>query len=68
MHVHEIFRCPFDENWISYAERRFADDEALDSQMRLGDNPMRAEYPTTSHWQYGPEEIATHTPTPPKPL
>ena len=62
MHIWDIFRCPYDEDWISYAGKRYADDEYMDSQIRFGDNPTHSVYPTTEHWQYAPDRTAPRWP------
>lgn len=65
MHIYDIFRCPFDEDWVSFAERRFEDTAALDSRIRgglAGTTPWR---PTTFHWQYSPGAVPPYEPAPP---
>ena len=62
MHIWDIFRCPYEENWISYAVKRYDDDENMDSQIRFGDNPTHSIYPTTEHWQYSPDRKAPDWP------
>lgn len=68
MHVYEIFRCPFDEDWVSFAKKRARDDEQLDSMIRFGsENPTHATHPTTEHWQYAPDAALPNFPVVPKP-
>lgn len=66
MHLWDVFRCPFDRDWISYAEERFADDEMMDAQIRFGDNPTHSIYPTTKHWQYTPDALPPGWPDAPQ--
>lgn len=57
MHIWDIFRTPYNMDWVEYAGIRHLDDEMMDAQMRFGDCPTHALYPTTKHWQYGPTEL-----------
>lgn len=57
MHVYEIFRCPFGEDWVDYAKKRAQDDELLDAMIRFGSRPTHATFPTTRHWQYAPDAL-----------
>ena len=66
MHVYEIFRCPFDEDWVKYSKHRAEDDEFLDSMIRFGsENPTHATFPSTEHWQYAPDAFPPAFPTVP---
>lgn len=60
LHVHEFFRCPFDQDWVTFARERFETDgiwlESLfETPMPLpeeshGENLPSG--PTSRHWQY----------------
>lgn len=52
LHIWDIFRAPYNMDWVEYSGRRHLDDEMMDAQMRFGDSPTHAIYPTTMHWQY----------------
>lgn len=67
LHIYELQRCPFDENWVTFANKRFADQAALDSEMRLCMAGITPEEPTTFHWQYTPDAIPVLNPVPPTP-
>lgn len=68
LHIYDIFRCPFDENWVTYSLRRDIDDAALDSRVRLDHGGITPENPTTFHWQYRPDAISVLEPKPPVPF
>lgn len=67
LHIYELQRCPFDENWVTFAKKRFADQAALDSEMRLCMTGITPEEPTTDHWQYSPDALPVLMPVPPMP-
>lgn len=66
LHVYELFRCPYDRDWVVYAKERFATDgiwlEALfETPMPLpeashGENLPSG--PSTRHWQYTTQALA----------
>jgi hypothetical protein len=64
MHVHELFRCPYDESWVTWAEKRWETDglrlDALFDPAGVPDGEKRppefnASFATTRHWQYSPD-------------
>lgn len=67
LHIYDIFRCPFDENWVTYSLRRDEDDAALDSRVRLDHGGITPENPTTFHWQYRTDAVPVLEPKPPVP-
>lgn len=62
LHVTEYFRCPFDQDWVRYATRRYATDgmwlESLfESPLPLPPEAHGENLPSgssTAHWQYAP--------------
>lgn len=75
LHAYDVFRCPYDENWVTYAEKRFQIDglgiEAIYTKnVPYGpDEPPEnnADVPTTSHWQYTVDAAPVLCPEPPEP-
>ncbi len=67
LHIYDVLRCSFYEDWVRYSARRFADDEARDSLLRLGVERITAERPTTFHWQYAKDATPPLEPCPPAP-
>ena len=67
LHIYDVFRCPFDENWVTYSIRRDEDDAALDSRIRLDHGGITPENPTTFHWQYRTDTVPVLEPKPPVP-
>lgn len=67
LHIYDVFRCPFYQDWVRYSARRFEDDEARDSLLRLGMDRITAERPTTFHWQYAKDAVPQLEPCPPAP-
>lgn len=57
MHIYDIMRCPFEQNWIAYAEQRCMDDMIRDGIQRFDTPTMHADFPTAFHWQYGPDRL-----------
>lgn len=65
LHIYDVFRCPFDENWVTFAQKRFAEESAADSRIRgTGTTPW---LPTTFHYQYTPDAVSALEPKPPLP-
>lgn len=67
LHMYDVFRCPFDKNWVTYSIDRDADDAALDSRIRLDHGGITPENPTTFHWQYRADALPVYEPLPPTP-
>lgn len=65
MHIYDIFRCPFDENWVTFSHRRLAEESAMDSGTRFGMSGTTPGAPTTFHWQYTTDAVPVLTPVPP---
>ena len=62
LHLYDIFRCPFEQNWVTYALARDGDDAALDAKLRLDHGGITPERPTTFHWQYRPDTLVPFQP------
>lgn len=75
LHAYDVFRCPYDESWVTYAEKRFRTDglgiEAIYTKnVPYGpDEPPEnnADVPTTTHWQYTVDAVPVLAPEPPEP-
>lgn len=75
LHVYEITRCPFDRDWVTYAQERFPTDGLrLDAMFKSNlpfaeDKPPEnlAAEPTAYHWQYTVDGVTELMPEPPKP-
>ena len=60
LHVIEYFRCPYDRDWVRYAEERFATDGIWLESLFTTPDPLPEDshgenlpsLATTSHWQY----------------
>lgn len=60
LHVIEYFRCPYDRDWVRYAEERFATDGVWIENLFTTPDPLPEDshgenlpsLATTSHWQY----------------
>lgn len=60
LHVIEYFRCPYDRDWVRYAEARFATDGVWIENLFVTPDPLPEDshgenlpsLATTSHWQY----------------
>lgn len=67
MHIYDIFRCPFDEDWVTFSHRRLAEESAMDSGTRFGMSGTTPGGPTTFHWQYQTDSVPVLEPVPPRP-
>lgn len=75
LHGYDIFRCPFDENWVTYAEKRFQTDGYGIEDIFTKNIPYapdeppenNADAPTQFHWQYTVDAVPVLYPEPPKP-
>ncbi|MGI5888170.1 MAG: nuclear transport factor 2 family protein [Oscillospiraceae bacterium] len=65
MHAYEAARGTYHKDWVEYSRERYADDQMQDSEIRFGESPTHASYPTTYHQQYSTEEIPSQIPLPP---
>ena len=61
LHIHELFRCPYDQSWVAWAKERqatdayrtdelFTPDSATDAEKRPPE--FNASFATSRHWQY----------------
>lgn len=58
LHIYDIFRTPYDRDWVDYSKKdRMLDDEAWDTQVRCVPPATHATIPTKYHWQYHPEAL-----------
>lgn len=63
LHVVEFFRCPYDRDWVRYAEERFRTDGMWIEQLFTTPDPLPEDshgenlpsLATTFHWQYTPD-------------
>ncbi len=67
MHIYDIFRCPFGEDWVTFSHRRMEEEALMDSQTRFGMSGTTPGGPTTFHWQYTTDSIPPLEPVPPEP-
>lgn len=67
MHIYDIFRCPFDENWVTFSHRRLQEESSMDSGTRFGMSGTTPGAPTTFHWQYTTDAVPVLEPVPPRP-
>lgn len=54
MHIYDLFRCPFEKNWMDYAKERSADEEGIDSFLRVDAPGLLPSYPSRNFWEYSP--------------
>lgn len=60
LHIYEIFRCPYDENWVTWSQKRFETDGIRLESLFTSNIPYGPERPfenlptegSTFHWQY----------------
>ncbi len=66
LHIHELFRCPFDQSWVEWAlERQKTDGLRTDAYFTPASVPeeeqrppeFNASFATTEHWQYAPDAM-----------
>lgn len=66
LHIHELFRCPFDRSWVEWAlERQKTDGLRTDAYFTPASVPeeqqrppeFNASFATTEHWQYSPDAV-----------
>ena len=67
MHIYDIFRCPFHEDWVTFSHRRLSEESAMDSGTRFGMSGTTPGGPTTFHWQYTTDAVPVLEPEPPGP-
>lgn len=79
LHVIEYFRCPYDRDWVAFAEERFATDGMWIEQLFTTPDPLPEDshgenmphWATTYHWQYtrdcGPGAVPAFLDPPEKP-
>ena len=73
LHVYDIARCPFDRDWVRFAEERFrTDGQRLDALFKSNrpDGPPEnmASEPTAYHWQYMTGSVTEPVPAMPEPF
>ena len=67
MHIYDIFRCPFHEDWVTFSHRRLSEESAMDSGTLFGMSGTTPGGPTTFHWQYTTDAVPVLEPEPPGP-
>ena len=68
LHIYDIFRCPYDTDWVTYAKNgRCQDDESVDAMIRCCVPCVHATLPTKFHWQYAPDTVMPGEPKLPTP-
>jgi len=67
LHIYDIFRCPFDENWVTYSEKRQQRDLALSVERSFSLYGKPTGRGTSFHWQYMTESEPVLEPKPPVP-
>lgn len=68
LHIYDIFRSPYDTDWVTYAKNdRCADDEAADAMVRCCVPCVHATLPTKFHWQYSSDTTMPDEPQLPSP-
>lgn len=67
LHIYDIFRCPFQEDWVTFSHRRMEEEALMDSQTRFGMSGTTPAGPTTFHWQYATDTEPVLEPVPPEP-
>jgi hypothetical protein len=73
LHIHDIFRCPFDRDWVQYSKERFKTDGLLIDSMFKSNLPFDPNGPpennaneeSTFHWQYKVDSSPQQRPFPP---
>lgn len=67
-HIYDIFRCPFDQDWVTFSEeRRIELDTKLASERSFSAYGKPPGQGTSFHWQYSPRSLPPLEPKPPKP-
>lgn len=74
LHACEILRCPFDESWVTFAEKRFALDGIRIDAEYTSNKPYPPDVPhenhasraTSYHWQYTTDALPPSLPAPPR--
>ncbi|MGD1822368.1 MAG: nuclear transport factor 2 family protein [Pleomorphochaeta sp.] len=74
LHIYEIFRCPFDRDWVQYSVERFKTDGILIDSVFTSNLPFDLDGPpennadeaSSFHWQYKLNSLPQVRPTPPK--
>lgn len=75
LHGYDIFRCPYDENWVTWSTKRFELDGLGIDALYTSNIPYRPDEPhennatmgTSFHWQYKPDAAPVLEPAPPEP-
>jgi len=67
LHIYDIFRCPFHEDWVTFSHRRMEEEALMDAQTRFGMSGTTPGGPSTFHWQYTTDGIPVLEPVPPEP-
>lgn len=66
LHIHELFRCPYDRSWVDWAlERQKTDGMRTDAYFTPASVPeeqqrppeFNASFASTRHWQYAPDAL-----------
>ncbi len=73
LHIYDIFRCPFDRDWVQYSKERFQTDGLLLDSMFKSNLPFDPNGPpennaneaSTYHWQYKIDSKPQQRPVPP---
>lgn len=66
-HIYDIFRCPYNEDWVSYAKRRIEVDTQLAAERSFSFYGKPPGEGTSFHWQYSPDSLPVLEPKPPVP-
>lgn len=70
LHGYDVFRCPFQQDWVTFSEKRFDIDGLAIDLLTTPNVPMLENiptYPTEFHWQYRKDAVPVLEPQPPEP-
>lgn len=67
LHIYDIFRCPYGEDWVTFSHRRLEEEALMDAGTRFGMSGTTPGGPTTFHWQYATDAEPVLEPAPPEP-
>lgn len=68
MHIYDVFRCPFDQDWVSFAvSRGDSYTEKLAAERNANPYVKPPGQGTTFYWRYAPDQRPALQPEPPRP-
>lgn len=67
LHIYDLMRCPYDEDWVSYSRKRAEQNERLGLERSFTPYGKPAGHGVSYHWEYTIDAFPPLEPRPPEP-